>query len=83
MTLDQLTDYVEHFRRRILQDALAEATAEYWRRRAQTLEAALPRRGDFTGRATPEQLEEQRMRVASTVLACRQKAELMLGGRIA
>lgn len=34
MRLDELEEYVEHFRRRVLQDALAEATAAYWRRRA-------------------------------------------------
>lgn len=83
MKLSDLEVYVDHFRTRVLQDALAEATADYWRRRALSFETALPRPGDFTGRATPEQIEEQRMRVASTVLACVQRAELMIGGRIA
>jgi hypothetical protein len=32
--LDELDDYVAHFRTRVLQDALAQATAAYWRRRA-------------------------------------------------
>ncbi len=34
-----LTAYIEHFRARVLQDALAEATANYWIRRAETFEA--------------------------------------------
>lgn len=29
-----LDDYVEHFRWRILQDAMQEATSDYWHRRA-------------------------------------------------
>lgn len=81
--LSELEEHVDHFRNRVLQDALAEATAHYWRRRARSFEVALPRPGDFTGRATPEQIEEQRMRVAATILACAQRAELMIGGRIA
>jgi hypothetical protein len=34
--LNDLDDYVEHFRRRVLQEALQTATAAYWRRRAVT-----------------------------------------------
>lgn len=122
MRLDQLEEHVDHFRTRVLQDAMTDATADYWRRRARSFEAALPRPGDFTGGApaaiastywptdgtagtywfpggrplpadrvprrvpvpgaTPEQIEAQRMRVASTILACAQRAELMIGGRI-
>ncbi len=80
--LSQLPDYVEHFRFRVLQDALTEATADHWRRRATSFDAALPRPDDFTGRATPESIEEQRMRVAATALACRQRAVFMLGGEV-
>jgi hypothetical protein len=31
----RLVEDVEHFRRRVLQDALAEATSAYWHRRAE------------------------------------------------
>lgn len=34
-----LTEYVEHFRVRVLQDALAEATASYWLRRSRQFAA--------------------------------------------
>jgi len=79
-----LGEYVEHFRTRVLQDALTEATREYWTRRAQTFEAAMPRPGDFTGRATPEDLTAQRERLASTAAACRQRAAVSLvGGDVA
>jgi len=39
--------YFEHFGRRVLQDALSEATADYWRRRANDLRAARHRVGDY------------------------------------
>lgn len=79
-----LSQHVEHFRYRVLADALQEATAAYWQRRAETLEAALPRVGDFTGNATPEDLDERRMRLAAAALACRQRATLsLLGGESA
>ena len=38
MTLD-LAAHVENFTRRVMQDALAEATAAYWLRRADTFAA--------------------------------------------
>lgn len=38
MNLD-LAVHIEHFRARVLQDALAEATTVYWLRRAKTFEA--------------------------------------------
>lgn len=80
MRLEELPEHVEHFRARVMADALQEATAAYWRRRARALTAALPRPDDYTGRATPEQIEERRQRVASAALACNQRAALMLGG---
>lgn len=39
MRLDDLSEHVEHFRLRVLQDALNEATSAYWLRRAATFEA--------------------------------------------
>ena len=39
MRLDDLSEHVQHFRQRVLQDALAEATAAYWQRRAQQFAA--------------------------------------------
>lgn len=35
----ELSEYLEHFRARVLQDALNEATASHWRRRAATFAA--------------------------------------------
>lgn len=39
LALVKLEEHVEHFRARVLQDALAEATSSYWLRRAATFEA--------------------------------------------
>ncbi len=36
---DKLVGYANHFRCRVLQDALNEATAAYWIRRAETFDA--------------------------------------------
>jgi hypothetical protein len=82
MKLSDLEEYVEHFRGRVVQDALAEATAVYWRRRAEAFRDALPREGDFLGKASPAEVEDQRRRVAQTILACCQRAGVMLGGEI-
>lgn len=42
-------EYLDHFRARVLQDAFAEATADYWLRRAEAYEAARPRLTDHPG----------------------------------
>lgn len=44
--------YLEHFAARVLTDD--EATAHYWRRRAQAFRDAAPRPGDYIGNATPD-----------------------------
>jgi hypothetical protein len=82
MSPAELTDYVEHFRQRVLADALQSATADYHRRRADAFESAIPRAGDYTGNATPEAIEAARYRNAAIVLACRRHAEVMLGGQL-
>ena len=43
----QTITYLEHFGRRVLLDALNEASATYWRRRAEALRAARHREGDY------------------------------------
>lgn len=74
---------VEHFRVRVLQDALTEATAMYWRRRAGALERALPRREDFRGAATRDELLERYEALQEEILACRRHASLLASRTIA
>jgi hypothetical protein len=73
-----LAEHVEHFRERVLQDALADATAAYWRRRAGMYRWAAPRPGDFTGRATAAELEERRRRCEQLAEQCDHRASLSL-----
>jgi hypothetical protein len=47
---------IDHFRARILQDALTEATAAYWLHRAEQFEAAAPQPTDYSGHASQEEL---------------------------
>jgi hypothetical protein len=39
VNLSRLLEHVEHFQHRVMQDALSEATADYWRRRAEQFAA--------------------------------------------
>ena len=48
-TAAQLVGHIDHFQRRVIQDALLEATAAYWRARAIQFEHAFPRSDDYPG----------------------------------
>ena len=69
--------YLERFGRRVLQDALSEASAAYWRRRANDLRAARHRAGDFL---PPGRLEAARTRwreLTEAARACENKATFL------
>lgn len=68
---------IEHFRARLLQDALTQATADYWERRAQQFEDAAPRKGDYHGNASRDDLLDAWERCRATALACRRHAQLL------
>lgn len=70
---------VAHFQRRALIDALSAGMSATWERRACAFEAALPREGDFTGRATSDDLYARALRVSAVAKACRHRATLGLG----
>lgn len=72
----RLGDYLDHFTRRVLQDAMAEATAAYWLRRAEDFEAAKPVEPP-EGFRDPERAREQWRRCHETARACRAAAELV------
>ncbi len=66
--------YAEHFARRVLLDAINEATADYWRRRAEALRGARHRVGDYL---PPGRLQAARARWAELTAiadACEAKA---------
>lgn len=70
-----------HFTARVIQDAMAEATAEYWTRRGQAFLDAQPKPGDFTGRATPAMLAEQAERCRQSAQACFNRASIETPGQ--
>ncbi|MGH3496299.1 MAG: hypothetical protein ACRDP1_02390 [Nocardioidaceae bacterium] len=77
-TMPDLTGYIEHFRARVAQDALNQATSRYWHLRAQTFDDARPQPGDYTGNATPTQIAAQDARLTETAQACRNRATICL-----
>jgi hypothetical protein len=68
---------LDHFRARILQDALTEATAQYWIHRAHQFRQAAPRPDDFHGNAASDELTAAWHRCEATARACLQHAELL------
>lgn len=79
MTAD-LIEHIDHFQRRVVQEAIADATAEYWTRRAEAFEAAAPRLGDFNGRATLRDLRAAEKRCRDSAEACRARAAVAIRG---
>jgi hypothetical protein len=67
----------DHFKRRLLQDCLSQGLADRWLGRAESLEAARPRPGDFTGRATEAELEARSSELSQAALARRRDAWLL------
>ncbi len=66
-----LADYVAHFRGRVVQDALSEATSAYWERRAEAFEGARPSPNEFHGNETREELRGRWLRLTGIAAACR------------
>ncbi len=74
MTVPRRSVDLANFARRLVLDAVAQASAGYWRRRSAAFEAAAPRPADFNGRATRADLAAARARCLATADACRAKA---------
>lgn len=69
----------EHARLRFVADVFGSALPDQWQARARTFESARPQRSDFTGCASPAELEALDARCASTAAACRLHAALLRG----
>lgn len=78
---DLVGDAFDHFAYRVMQDAWADATAAYWRRRAEQLEAARPRPGEYAGRASIDDLRAQWQRLTDAAQACRARAAFLEASR--
>jgi hypothetical protein len=72
-----LTIDLDHFAARVLQDALTEATAGYWERRAQQFEDAAPCEDDDHGRASHDELDAAWERCQDIAQACKLHAALL------
>ena len=71
-------DVEEPIRRRVVQDALSQAAACTWWRKAELYDWARHRPGvDYAGNATPAELAERDRKLAAQAAACRHKAELL------
>lgn len=75
--LHRRSDYLQHFARRVVADALNEATRAYWLRRAEQFEAAQHKPGDFVGLSSVEQIEAANAKLAEKATACRNHAQLV------
>ncbi len=73
-----LVEHVEHFQRRLIADALAEATSAYWLKRADDFEWARPSLADFPGDATLDQRRAKWRELTEVATACRAKARVSL-----
>lgn len=74
--LGQLLD-LQHFRARVLQDALDQATIGHWIARHAALSAALPRPGDYAGGASPDELNARESRVRRELQAVERHIHLL------
>lgn len=77
MSISVPANHLDHFRRRVIQDAMAEATACYWERRAGTFEACMIQPDDYTGGLTPEEIEQSNRRIENIIEACLNKARVI------
>ena len=74
----QLVDHLEQVQRRVVQDAFSEARASYWRRRAASFRAALPRQDEWHGSEGLASVRMRRDRLRAIIAACESAAEVAL-----
>lgn len=68
--------YVDHFRARVVQDALTEALRSTWLRRAEAYAGAMHKPGDYPGRLSVDQIAANNERLAQKAAACRNHASV-------
>jgi hypothetical protein len=79
--LAALVEHVDHFQQRIIREAILDAEAAHWIRRAEALEWARPKAGDWHGQATREELRARYDQLTEEAQACRNRARVSaIGG---
>lgn len=80
VTRAELAEYADHFRHRMLVEALREATASHWLRRAEDFERAkpVPPPGGFVDPESRERARAAWRRCHETAQACRNAAAVAL-----
>lgn len=74
--LPETVDALTHLQHRVVQEALAVGLKSAWLRRAVMFEWARPLPGEFTGRATREDLSRRWRELTAIAAACRARAAL-------
>lgn len=67
---------ISQMQRRVIQDALTEATGDYWRRRAAQFQAARPQPTDRPGRPGSGPPEGRDAELSAVAQACLNRAQL-------
>lgn len=67
---------IDRFVRDMLTEVLLAADSQWWRAKAEEMEAAAPRPGEYHGRATREELREAWRRCHAAAEACRLRARV-------
>lgn len=80
--MTNLDDHITQFGLRTIQQCITESMSIYWIRRAETLEAARYRHGDFTGQATPEEIKARDAELTLAATNCRRHAKLLADGQL-
>lgn len=73
----RVTYELARFYRRAVAEAMAAAIPGQWERRADQLDAARPRPGDYLGRSTPEGRAALDRQLAQDAERCRRHAQLL------
>lgn len=73
---------LDRFQRDVILDSLQEATACYWERRADQLQTACHKDGDFVGAASPEQIAARDAGLILAATNCRRHARILRLGAI-
>ena len=79
MTRPAVDELEARVQARVAHEAWLDASRSFWLRRAEQLEAARPRRGDYHGQATPDDLRAAYDRLTAAAAACRARATLCDG----